>query len=320
MITALIELLEVASVGVLAGVIGSVIGLGGGVLLTPILTLFLGVPIKYATGASAISTIATSCSAASVYVKNGLANARIGMVIELSTIIGAVIGALTAHYVYSSGLTWLMYIVFGFMSLISMILTVRRGRGEPTNVKPPDWTTRVFKLYGKYYDSSCKSIVEYYGVRWWLAECILFFSGFSAGMLGIGGGAFNVVGLDWAMNLPIKIATATSSFIIGATSATTSMIYWSLGYIHPILAAVSIIGVSIGARIGARILSRISGKRVRQIFIMVLGYLSINMILRGVDMSGYIPIPRIQQYAISMVVAICILFVILRSPRIGDAR
>lgn len=300
--------------------IGSIIGLGGGVLLTPILTLFLGVPIKYATGASAISTIATSSSAASVYVRNGLANARIGMVIELSTVVGAITGALTAHYVYSSGLTWLMYVIFGFMSLISMILTIRRGERGATDIKPPDRTTRIFKLYGRYYDLSSRSIVEYHGVRWWLAECILFFSGFSAGMLGIGGGVFNVVGLDWAMNLPIKVATATSSFIIGATSATTSMIYWSLGYIHPMLAAASIIGVSLGATIGARILSRISGRRVRQIFIAVLGYLSINMILRGIDMSGYISIPRIQQYAISMIVAICILLIILRSIRMGDGR
>lgn len=315
----MIGLLEVIAIGVLAGVIGSMIGLGGGVVLTPMLTLFLGVPIKYATGASAISTIATSSSAASVYIRSGLANARVGMSLELSTIVGAIIGALTAHYVYSSGWTWLMYIIFGFMLVISLMLTIRRREGEPANIRPPDRTTTILKLYGRYYDLSSGKIVEYYGVRWWLAEFILFFSGFSSGMLGIGGGVFNVVGLDWAMNIPIKASTATSSFIIGATSATTSIIYWNLGYIHPILASTSIIGVSMGALIGARILPRISDRQVRWIFTATIGYLSANMILRGIDMSGYIVLPKVQQYVISLAIAICMVLILHRLYR-GNAR
>ncbi|MEM2740421.1 MAG: sulfite exporter TauE/SafE family protein [Candidatus Bathyarchaeia archaeon] len=313
----MVELLGILVVGVLAGVVGSIIGLGGGVVLTPILTLFLGVPIKYATGASAISTIATSSSAASVYVKRGLANVRIGMALELSTVIGAMVGALTAHHIYSSGLTWLMYVMFGFMLVTSLILTVRRRDEESTNSRLPDRTTVILKLYGRYHDLSSGKIVEYYGVRWWLAECILFFSGFSSGMLGIGGGAFNVVGLDWAMNIPIKASVATSNFMIGATSATTSIIYWNLGYIHPMLASTSIIGVSLGALIGTRVLLRISSRQVRWIFIATLGYLSANMILRGVDMSGCIPVPSIQQYVISLAIAICLILVLRHLNRGG---
>ncbi len=306
-IFALIEILETVVVGIIAGLIGSLTGLGGGTVLTPILTLFLGVPISYAAGASLISTIATSSGAGSVYIKDKITNVRIGMSLEIGTTIGSVSGVLTAHYVYSWGLTWIIFIIFGLTLLMSLISTARRGRIELPEKKPPDRTTRIFRLQGKYYDAALKREVSYHGVRWWLAEIIMFFSGFISGMLGIGGGALKVLGLDWAMNLPMKVSTATSNFMIGVTAATGSSLYWRLGYIHPLLASATAIGVLLGAMTGTKFLSKMSNKQIRWIFTAVLGYLAVNMILRGIDLSVYMSVPKIYQYMISFIAALSII-------------
>lgn len=109
------------------------------------------------------------------------------------------------------------------------------------------------------------------------------------------------------MNLPMKVSTATSNFMIGVTAATGSSIYWHLGYIHPLLASATDIGVLLGAIAGTYVLSRISNKQVRWIFTAVLGYLAINMILRGIDLSGYISVPKIYRYLISFIVAFFII-------------
>jgi uncharacterized membrane protein YfcA len=145
----------------------------------------------------------------------------------------------------------------------------------------PDWTTRVFQLYGKYYDKVLQKEVEYIGVRWWLGEIIMFFAGFISGLLGIGSGALKVLGMDWAMNLPMKVSTTTSNFMIGVTAATGSSIYWLFGYIQPFLAAATAIGVLIGSMIGTRISVRVTNKTIRYVFTLILVFLGIQMILRG---------------------------------------
>ncbi len=297
----LAKYLEVVVASIFAGLLGSLTGLGGGTVLVPVLTLFLGVPVAYAAGSALISTIATSSGAASAYIRDRITNVRIGMGLEIATTSGSIVGSLTAAYIYSHGLEWIIYVVFGIVILMSIIPTAQRGKYEIPDPKPPDWTTRVFKLYGSYYDEALKMEVKYWGVRWWLGELIMFFAGFISGLLGIGSGALKVLGMDWAMNLPMKVSTTTSNFMIGVTAATGSSIYWYFGYIQPVLASATAIGVLIGAMAGTRILVRITNRQVRWIFLAILAFLGFEMLLRGLYLNKVITIPVATEYLLSLV-------------------
>jgi uncharacterized membrane protein YfcA len=299
--TVLIHYVEIFIFSIAAGLLGSLTGLGGGTVLVPLLTLFASVPIAYAAGASLISTIATSSGAASAYIRDKITNVRIGMGLEIATTTGSIIGSLTAAFIYSHGLAWIVYVVFGIVILTSIIPTAQRGKFEIPDPKPPDWTTRIFKLYGNYYDEAIKTEVRYWGVRWWLGELIMFFAGFISGLLGIGSGALKVLGMDWAMNLPMKVSTTTSNFMIGVTAATGSSLYWYFGYIQPILAGVTAIGVLIGAMSGTKILVRITNKQVRWIFLAILAFLGMEMLLKGLYLDHIIVIPVATQYILSIV-------------------
>ncbi len=185
----LLKMLEFVIAGIVAGLLGALAGLGGGVVLTPVLTLFLSVPIIYATGSALISTISTSAGSASVYVKKRLANDRIGISLVTATTTGAIIGSLTANFVYAHGLTWIIYVIFGVVLLASIVPTVQRSTCELPPLRDPDRTTKVFKLYGVCYDPALKIWYKYWGgVRWWLGWLIMLFAGFISGLLGIGSG------------------------------------------------------------------------------------------------------------------------------------
>jgi len=282
--TDIIFILSLLLSSIIAGFIGSLTGLGGATVLVPIYTLFLSIPLEYATGASLISTIATSSGAASAYIKDRITNVRIGMGLEIATTSGAIIGSLLAHYIYEHQLVFILFIIFGIVILASVYPQLKKASLELPKPMDPDWTTRVFKLYGKYYDYALKREVEYYGVRWWLGEIIMFFAGMISGLLGIGSGALKVIGMDWAMNLPIKVSTTTSNFMIGVTAATSSSLYWVFGYIQPVMAGITAIGVLIGSFTGSKILPKIRNVRLRIIFMLILIFLGIEMIIRGVEL------------------------------------
>ena len=282
----IIFILSLLLSSIIAGFIGSLTGLGGATVLVPIYTLFLSIPIEYATGASLISTIATSSGAASAYVKDRITNVRIGMGLEIATTSGAIVGSLLAHYIYEHHLAFILFIIFGIVILTSVYPQLKKASLELPKPIDPDWTTRVFKLYGKYYDEALKREVEYYGVRWWLGEIIMFFAGMISGLLGIGSGALKVIGMDWAMNLPIKVSTTTSNFMIGVTAATSSSLYWIFGYIQPVMAGITAIGVLIGSYVGSKILPKIRNVKLRMIFMSILIFLGIEMIIRGVELMG----------------------------------
>ena len=275
------EFLTAVIVSALSGMLGALTGLGGATFLVPIYTLYLGVPIVYASGASLISTIATSTGTASAYVKERIANVKIGVGLEVATTSGSIVGALTVVYVYSHHLQDVVYLVFGLVLLSQIYVQLQRSKFEVPHDVKPDWTTRVFQLHGKYFDPALGHEVEYVGVRWWLGEIIMFFAGYISGLLGIGSGALKVLALDWAMNLPLKVSTTTSNFMIGVTAATGSSIYWLYGYIQPFLAAGTALGVLIGSFVGAKILVRVRSKTIRYIFTGILAFLGVQMILRG---------------------------------------
>lgn len=268
-------------IGVSAGFVGSLTGLGGGVVLVPFLTLLLGVPIAYASGASLIASIATSSAAGGTYVKDRITNVKIGMSLEIATTLGAMAGALLAGLIYSLRLDYIIYIVFGLALLLSALLMLRKSKLKRRIA--PDSTTKRLQLRGEYFDAATGRRIRYYGVRWWAGEAIMFFAGAFSGLLGIGSGALKVLGMDWAMKLPTKVSTATSNFMIGVTAAAGSVIFWELGYVQPFIAGTTAVGVLAGASLGTVAFERLRSRRIRLLFIIVLALLAAEMILRGVS-------------------------------------
>jgi uncharacterized membrane protein YfcA len=265
----------------IAGFIGSLTGLGGGTVLVPVLTVIVGVPIQYASGASLISTIATSNGSASAYLQDRITNLKVAISLQPFVNTGAIVGALTANYIYTHGLSRVIYLVFGSVLLFSIYTVLSKVNSEVPLSTKSDWSTRFFQLSGEYFDRSLGKAVKYNGSRWWLGVTIMFFAGFIAGLLGIGSGALKVLGMDYAMNLPIKVTTTTSNFMIGDTAAVGSSVYWFLGLIQPFIAAPTAIGVTLGSVVGSRVLPKIRNRRVRIFFSVIVAILGVEMLLRG---------------------------------------
>ncbi|MDT7868582.1 MAG: sulfite exporter TauE/SafE family protein [Thermoproteus sp.] len=284
MLDALLLFAVLALTSLAAGFMGSLTGLGGATFLVPIYVLFLGIPIQYAAGASLISTIATSSGAGSAYVRDRVTNVRIGMSLEIATTSGSIVGSLTAAWVYAHNLQHAIYIVFAVVLLGSIYTQITRSKYELPKPMPPDRWTKWLQLHGRYYDPALGREVDYHGVRWWLGELIMFAAGVISGLLGIGSGALKVLGMDWAMNLPMKVSTTTSNFMIGVTAATGSSIYWFFGYIQPFFAAATAIGVLAGSFVGSKVLLRLRNVTIRYIFMAILAILGVQMLLRGLGL------------------------------------
>ena len=269
-------------IGLIAGLVGALSGLGGAVIITPVLTILLGLPIQYAAGTALASSIATSSGAAATYIKSKITNIKIGMSLEIATTIGVILGALVAAFAYSNNLSYLIFIIFGIVMLLSVYPTLKRNRAVHRN--RPDSTTKFFQLKGSYYDRAERKKIDYVGIRWWLGEIVMFVAGWVSGLLGVGSGVLKVLALDTGMRLPMKVSTATSNFMIGVTAVTGSAIYWALGYIQPIIVAPVIIGVVIGSFFGSMLLERMHSSSIRIIFSAILVIVALEMIVRGVSM------------------------------------
>jgi uncharacterized membrane protein YfcA/uncharacterized membrane protein len=261
----------------LAGLLGSLVGLGGGVLIVPLLTLAFGLPISLAIGASIISVIATSSGAAAAYVRDHLTNLRVGMFLEVGTTLGAISGAFLTSLLAPS----LLSIIFGIVLLISAApLVFKMGEELPQGVKNDRWATWLH-LSGSYPDHRLGQEVQYQVTRTPYGLAMMYVAGLISGLLGIGSGAFKVLALDSLMRLPLKVSTTTSNLMIGVTAAASAGIYFSRGDISPLIAAPVALGVLIGALVGARLLVYLSNKTLRLIFIPVIATTAIEMILHG---------------------------------------
>ncbi len=270
-------------IGIVAGFIGAMTGLGGAVVITPVLSILFGVPLEYAAGASLVSTIATSSGSATAYIKDKVTNIKIGMSLEIATTAGAILGALSAAFVYSHNFAYLIFVLFGIVLLLSVLPTIRE-RGRYKSAKA-DNSTNLFQLRGSYYDEASKKTIKYRGVRWWLGEGIMFAAGGVSGLLGVGSGVLKVLAMDDGMHLPIKVSTATSDFMIGVTAVTGSTIYWMLGYIKPLIAAPVILGVLLGAYAGSRKMEEEKSNKIKLIFLVILVIAAVEMILRGLGIA-----------------------------------
>ncbi len=263
-------------ISMVAGFVGAMSGMGGGIILIPALTL-LGVDIKHAIAVSIVSVIATSSGAASAYVRDRITNLKVGMYLEMFTILGAITGAAIT---LSSG-QQVLYLLFGFV-LLGSWLALFLQRRVPTYLDVhQDGFSRWLGLHGEYYDQASHEQIKYKAVRSYLGGPMMFGAGLVAGLLGIGAGAVKVLILDLGMGLPPKVSTTTSNLIIGVTALAGASVYLAAGLIEPGLAASIILGVVAGAFLGTRLLVKVSNQVIRNIFLVILIVLGVEMILRG---------------------------------------
>jgi uncharacterized membrane protein YfcA len=257
-----------------AGLLGALTGLGGGMVVVPLLTLAFGVDIHYAIGASLVSVIATSSGAAAAYVKEGYTNVRVGMLLEVATTIGALVGAYLAGVLT----TTVIAIVFGLVLLYSAYLSLR-PREEHVVGGPPNRIARWLRLDSTYPTAHGLQPYEVQGVPFGFG--LMGLAGVLSGLLGIGSGAVKVLAMDQAMRLPFKVSTTTSNFMIGVTAAASAGVYLHRGYIDPGLAMPVMLGVLSGAMLGARLLTGAKPRVLRLIFSAVLVFLAGEMLYNG---------------------------------------
>ncbi|SYZ74821.1 conserved membrane hypothetical protein [Candidatus Zixiibacteriota bacterium] len=265
----------IAAGSLLAGFLGSLTGLGGGVVIVPMLTLLFGVDIRLAVGASLVSVIATSSGAAAAYVKEGFSNIRIGMFLEMATTVGAIIGAFLHPYLS----TGLIAVIFGVVLIYSAFFSARPRKNEDELIPQDKLATRLrmnstFPTAEGLRSYNVKNVPQGFS--------LMFIAGTLSGLLGIGSGAMKVLAMDQIMRIPFKVSTTTSNFMIGVTAAASAGIYLSQGYIRPGLAMPVMLGVLAGSLIGARILVKTATSKLRLVFGIVVVIMALEMIYKGI--------------------------------------
>ena len=273
-----LDVVVVMLTSMFAGFLGSLIGLGGGAIVIPILTL-LGVPLKQAIANSMITLIATSSGSASAYVRERLTNVKAAMYLEIFTVMGAIVGATITILVPSK------YLYFFFAAFLSSsFYGIRRKMSVSTfnNETAQDRFSKWLELEGTYYDESLGKEVNYKIVRAHLGGPAMMIAGLAAGMLGIGAGAFKVAIHELVLKMPPKASSATSNFIIGMTALAGSTVFIASGLVNVVLAGSIAIGATVGSMMGSRLLPKMSDKTIRFLFLLVLIYLIIQMVYKGV--------------------------------------
>jgi uncharacterized membrane protein YfcA len=269
---------SLALISIIAGIIGSLVGLGGGVVIVPVLTLLYHIDIRLAIGASIVSVIATSSGAAAAYVREKMTNLRAGMFLEIATTTGAVSGAYLTTLLPARAL----YILFGVVLGYSSFATYRKRHKADPLTESHDRIANYFNLHGSYYDNAEHKEITYKVVGTKPGLAMMYVAGLVSALLGIGSGALKVPAMDIAMHLPMKVSTATSNFMIGVTAAASAGVYFARGQIDPIIAAPVAAGVLLGATFGSKVLGRITSKAVRIVFVFVLVVISVEMLQKGI--------------------------------------
>jgi uncharacterized membrane protein YfcA len=265
-------------IAIVAGVAGAILGLGGGIIIVPALTLLFKVPMRTAVAASTVSIIATSTGAAVAYLNDKLTNIRVAMWLEMATATGALTGALVAGYLNQR----LLFILFGALLGYSGWNMVRTRGHERARSVEPDAVSRRLRLAGSYHDQSLGRQVDYQVHHSILGLILMYFSGAAAGLLGIGAGIFKVPAMDQVMGMPFKASTATSNFMIGVTAASGAVVYFARGDVQPLVTGPVVLGVLLGALVGARLMVRMRAATVRRLFIPLIVYTAVVMIYKGV--------------------------------------
>ena len=258
-----------------AGLLGSLTGLGGGVVVIPLLTLCFGIDFHYAIGAALVASIATSSGSASAYVKEGMTNIRLGMFLEVATSLGAVLGAAAALWMPTNAIA----IIFGGVLLLTVAMQFKQ-KTDYVDVKGSKLAMKL-KLFGSYPNKEGK--LQNYELKNVPGEfLVMVLAGALSGLLGIGSGVLKVLAMDSCMKVPFKVSTTTSNFMIGVTAVTSAVVYLQRGYIEPGIAFPIMVGVLAGAMSGAKLLKRLDVKLLRKIFAVAILLVALNMIYNGI--------------------------------------
>jgi len=273
----MVDVITVLLLSILAGLVGSLVGLGGSLVTTPALVA-LGVPVKYAIAAGMVTIIATSSGSASSYVREKIVNVKAAMFLEMFTIVGAIVGASVTSIVPAK----FLYFFFAAFLLTSFVGIGRRGREKVPQAVNQDGLARWLQLEGSYHDKSLGKDVNYKLTRPALGGAGMFVAGIAAGMLGIGAGALKVSVHELILKMPSKVSTTTSSFIIGMTALAGASVYIFSGLLYLDLAAPMMIGTTLGAFLGGRSLNRIRSSTLHRLFLVVVLLVMVEMLYKGV--------------------------------------
>jgi len=276
--------LLVALAGILGGLVGSLSGLGGAVIVIPVLAVVFGVPFPEAAGAGFITILATSSTAGAAYVRDRLSDLRIGMFLEIATVPGALVGATLTVFLVHQSLEDALLVALGVVLLAIIPASLARRNIEMPEQVQPDARSRRLGLRGSYYDAFHHRELDYVAAETTPALGVMFGAGVVSGAFGIGGGVFKVLALERYLRLPMKVSTATSNFMIGVTAAAGGGVMLAAGFINPVIAAPAAIGTALGAYIGSSLLPGLSNRTVRLLFLPVIAALAIETILRGLGL------------------------------------
>ncbi|ACU54588.1 protein of unknown function DUF81 [Acidimicrobium ferrooxidans DSM 10331] len=277
-ITPLVFIIALIVIAAVAGLLGSLVGLGGGIVVVPVLTLVFHVDIRLAVGASLVTVVATSATGASRLVRRGMVNVRLALYLAIATTLGAIVGALLSRAVP----TRFLFLLFAAILVYSAVAMLRRRSGDRIEQPRDDRIADALQLHGAAPIGDGGVLVAHRVERSLLGLVLMFGAGVVSALLGIGSGALNVPTMDMLMGVPLKVASATSSFMIGMTAAASAAIYLSRGQIDPILAGPIAVGVLGGATLGARLLTRVNVTVVRWVFIAVLVVVAVEMLQKGI--------------------------------------
>jgi len=289
-------LLAVGTVGCVAGFIGSMLGIGGGAFLVPLFSVVLGIPLKVAIATSLVAVVATAAAGANVYLRQGLADVRLAMLLEIPTVIGAIAGGLLASALDADVLS-LIFVALAFYTAWNMVR--RHGGGKGDRVKPerdgdPELAAadsgikqnaegpEDARWLREYYDAKEGKVVRYRVERLGFGLTVSVLGGVASGLLGIGGGIIKVPVMNLAMHVPMRVAVATSNFMVGITAAASAMVYLAGGFVDPFIAATAALAVLVGANMGARTASRVDQRLLSRIFALVLVVLALQMLYRAI--------------------------------------
>ena len=307
MISILFEIFIIMVCAYAAGLLGGLLGLGGAVILTPLLTIFIGLPIQYAAGISLSSAVGTSITSGYRYLKLKIPDLRVFLFMASAGTTGAIMGSLLLYELMKTKYNWILYIFFSIIMYIAAFFTAKQApKREMEPLSGISNKSKGLFIRGKFFDPSLHLYVDYFVDKKRLFESwgVMLFGGLMSGLLGIGGGPINMFALYGIQSLPIKVASATSNLIVGVTASTSGSIYWQFGYIHPFLSAVSIIGIIAGALHASSLLPKTKGSTIKIVLLSVFSYLAFRMLLSGLRRGNIIIISQDIEYMLSFIVLI----------------
>jgi len=267
-------------VAILAGFLGAILGLGGGIFLVPALTLLLGIPMKFAVSTSLLAVVTTSIAASSIYIKKGFTNIKLGLMLEITTVLGAMAGSLAAAHIKENILA-ILFAMVAFYTAFAMWRSDDTQEKAPTQETPHEKNT-ILDCSGKFEDPSSGKTITYTPKRLFWGMALSTLGGITSALLGIGGGPIKVPIMRLVMGLPLKAATATSTFMVGITASVSAVIYLFEGLVKANLAIPAVLGIFIGARTGALTAGKIKSRYIRTAFSILLVLISVEMLFKGI--------------------------------------